>query len=103
MELIKKKIYKNPTALTKIIDSNAIVILLNDEYDDSFKREVYCFNETGTIIWELIDEEKSLENITKKIYSEYDLNSQEIADCVEKFLNKLSEKKLINIRYEKQN
>ena len=89
-------VQKNPKVLTRIIDSNAVAIFLSDNYDDSFKKEVYIFNETGTRIWELIDGRNNMADIAKKIYSEYNLTLEEANQCVKKNLDKLAKAMLIN-------
>ena len=96
MDINKNKLYRNPEALTRIIDSNAVVIFLSDDYDESLKREVYIFNDTGTIIWELINEENNIDGIVKKICLEYELTPQKATGYIEKFVEKLTEAKLIN-------
>jgi len=91
----KIKLHKNQAVLTKIIDSNAVVFFLSDEYDDSLKREVYIFNDTGTKIWEFINGKNNLEDILRKVCLEYDTTLQEAEEHIKKFIDKLVEKKLI--------
>ena len=97
MGINKYKLSKNPETLTRIIDSNAVVIFLSDDYDDNLKREVYIFNNTGTRIWDLINGKNNLKQIVHKIYGEYDLTLQKAKEQINKFINKLIENKLINI------
>ncbi len=96
MECNKDKLEKNPQILTRIVDSNAIAILLSDDYDEALKREAYIFNDTGTVIWELINGELNTEDIAKKISLEYEITLQEAEECVKKFVQKLAERRLIN-------
>lgn len=96
MELNKNKLYRNPEALTRIIDSNAVVIFLSDDYDESLKREVYIFNDTGTRIWELINGGNTAEDIARKLCLEYTLTLQEAIKYTDKFKEKLTKNKLIN-------
>ena len=92
---INTKLCKNPEILTRIIDANAVVIFLDDN-DDTLNRDVYIFNDTGTRIWELINEGNTTQEIARKLSSEYDLPLKQAGAFVIKFAKKLSDKKLIN-------
>lgn len=96
MVIDKSTLYRNPAALTRIIDSNAVVIFISDDYDEDLKREVYIFNGAGTLIWELINEKKNVEEIIKKICLEYDITPLKAAGYVKKFIDKLSKRRLLN-------
>ncbi|MFC1658812.1 PqqD family protein [Candidatus Omnitrophota bacterium] len=96
MELHKNKLHKNPQALTRIIDSNAVVIFLSDESDSSLKRDVYIFNATGSRIWDLINGKNNIAEITRKLYPEYNLTLQKLKQQINKFVSKLNENRLID-------
>ncbi len=46
---------------------------------------------TGNDIWDLIQEEITVDDIIKKLLSEYDVSEEECAKSVEEFLGKLKE------------
>lgn len=91
----KNKPDKNGGILTRIISSNAVAIFLNDDYDESLKREVYIFNETGTRIWELINGKHSLKDIAKKVCAEYDTAPRGVEKDIKEFVDRLAERRLI--------
>ena len=95
MEITKSQLRKNPATLTRVIDSNAVVIFLSDNYDDSLKKEVYIFNDTATEIWNLIDGRKSIRQIARAILPGYDSPPKKIQESVVKFVDKLMENRLI--------
>ena len=58
--------------------------------------ELFRVNDTGGRIWALLGEKHSMEEITETILSEFeDADNERVRNSVREFLNKLSEKELV--------
>jgi hypothetical protein len=56
---------------------------------------IYTLNETGTMIWELIDGRTPLDKITEAVTAQYNVAAEEAARDVRQFLDSLEEAGLI--------
>ena len=56
---------------------------------------IYMLNDLGTRVWELIDREKTLDQIVETITGEYEVGPEEATSSVLEFLNSLGDAKLI--------
>ena len=63
----------------------------------------YGLNETGTLIWNLIDKSKTLEEIREIILSEYDIEPELCNKYILKFVRNLADKGLVTIENETVN
>ncbi len=95
MGFLNKIPRKNQNLAWRIIDGEAVVILL----EDNPKERLDIFNETATRIWELIDGKNSVRDIIKKILGEYDIDYDEVQTQIKFFLNTLSNKKFIALNF----
>lgn len=57
--------------------------------------ELYEINDIGQLIWESIDGQKDVEEISLKVASKYKVNVNEVETDVQEFVNSLHEKGLI--------
>ena len=93
MQTTIKNIRKNENIASRVVDEQALVIML--ENTTSQGEKITIFNKTGTRIWDLIDENKDQSEIIKIISKEYDGQQSDIEKEVKEFLKNLEEKKLI--------
>ncbi|MDT0121895.1 lasso peptide biosynthesis PqqD family chaperone [Paenibacillus sp. RRE4] len=94
------------TAITPI-DSNDVVIrkegnLVSDMGGEKVMMSIssgkyYNLGSTGGRIWELIVEEKTLNELIETLATEYDIQAEQCRDQVVAFLEHLSREGLINI------
>jgi len=84
---------KNDKLAWRVIDNETIVIPLANQPEDGQK--VSTLNETGTRIWELIDNKNSEEDLIQKIIKEYNVSPKKASVEVKRFLKILSQKQLI--------
>lgn len=85
---------KNLNLASQVIDGEVIALNLEEHCEDEFKLNI--FNDTGTIIWELINGKNSIRTIIKKIAAEYEVDPIKAESEIRDFLNDLSKKRLIN-------
>lgn len=93
MDWINKIPKKDKDLAWRIIDGEAVVIPLEDQPKQGEKINV--FNETGTMIWKLVDGKNSIANIIKNIVRDYDVVYGKAESEVMDFLNNLYQRKLM--------
>lgn len=54
-------------------------------------KEMFSLNETGTFIWELIDDSATMETITQHVASQYQIEVQRAQQDLSVFFSKLSD------------
>ncbi len=57
----------------------------------------YTLNKTGSVIWDKLQEEKSILLLIKELLKEYDVEEKKCEDEIIVFLNKLINDKLIKV------
>lgn len=81
---LKKLIPKrNPDAAFRVIDGEAIVVLPD-------RGEVKVLNDVGSRIWELMDGESSVDQISQTICKEYEVKQKDALTDISDFLAQLS-------------
>ena len=58
----------------------------------------YGLNETGSLIWSLLQSDKSLVEIQELILAEYDIEPEQCTQYIIKLVKKLEEKGLVRIK-----
>jgi len=86
---------KNTELAWRVIDSEAVIIPLDEQTSDSEK--INFLNETGTRIWELIDGKNSIKDIVVRIVKEYEIDEEEGKKEVINFIKKLERKNLVKL------
>lgn len=56
----------------------------------------YNLGEVGGLIWELLDEPKSIQELVDRLTEEYDVSREECESQVQSFLDLLTKEELIN-------
>ena len=64
---------------------------------DTKTQEYFSLNEVGTTIWELVSLHKNLNEVKKEILSKYNIDEKQVENDILKFIDALSQKKLILI------
>ena len=81
------KINKRKVAFRKI---NGIYYVV-----DTKNLRLFTFNDTASLVWELLIKGYTADEITKKITEEYDVSKEEARTDVKSLLKKLQEEKII--------
>lgn len=85
-----------------IVSDSLIVADIEDEAVllDKEKGVYYGLNEIGTSIFDRLDEPRTAGEIIEKMKTEYDVDSQRLADDVVSFLNKMYDRGLVRVKTE---
>lgn len=78
------------------IDGEVVVITPQDEKDKI--PTVRVLNETGSMIWEMMNGKNDLKKITETICEEFSVNYEEILSDTENFLAYLEEMRLVSLK-----
>ncbi len=84
------KISKNEKIAGRIIEGQAFVVTTKDS-------TLHLFNEVGTRIWQLLEEEKNFKKIVEQIYAEYDVDQLTAERDVCEFIRILEKKGILKI------
>ena len=60
----------------------------------------YGLNETGTVVWNLIQKPKSVNEILDTLLGQFDIEPKQCENDLLKLLNELEEHKLIDVQHE---
>ena len=94
MEILNKYPKKSENIASRILDGEAVVVLLLDSI-------VYTFDPVGTHIWELITGRKKIANIVKDIQNEYEVDPYVAEQDTVNFINELVSKKMLILKDDK--
>lgn len=86
---IKEYISRSPDIAWRIIDKEAVLIILNSPSVDRYSFSI--LNETGTRIWEIMDGTKTVDDIAKVICEEFDVTYSRAKKEITEFISRLSE------------
>ncbi len=70
------------------LDNNTVIF-------DSKKSVLYTFNETASLIFKMIKQQKTIEEICKKIVTVYAVTDQQATKDIKKLINELQKKHII--------
>jgi hypothetical protein len=85
------------TVAARTIEDEFIIVSLEQGQNGSAE-ELYFLNETGRVVWELLDGHKSLEHVVHEISQRYNTNSiEEIRQDVCHLINELVDHKIITV------
>jgi hypothetical protein len=73
---------------TRQVGEELILVPLKDNVADM--DEMFTLNDVGSFIWEMIDENKTVDDLERAIIAEYEVDQQEAKKDLEEFLEKLS-------------
>ena len=84
------KIRKNDGLLVSAIAEEMVIMSTDNE-------QYYTLDEVGSRIWQLLDEEVSVDGLCSRLLSEYDVDDEVCRAEVTEFLNKMSGMDLITL------
>lgn len=87
---------KNPDIAWRVIEKEVVALNLKEHSEDEASLNI--FNDTGTIIWKLIDGKNSTGDIVKKITSAYAIEPFEAESEILRFLHDLCKKRLVSLK-----
>lgn len=80
--------------VARVIEDEIIIVPLVAGIGD-MEDELYTLNETGRVIWEKLDGEKSLKDVVDEIKSEYDTSAEDLETDVLGFAQELLKRKML--------
>jgi hypothetical protein len=89
-EQLSMKIRKNDGLLVSAIAEEMVIMSTDNE-------QYYTLDEVGSRIWQLLDEEVSVDGLCSRLLSEYDVDDEVCRAEVTEFLNKMSGMDLITL------
>ena len=75
MNISERYFVKEKDLVTRCVAGETIIVPIKSNVGDL--DSIYTLNEVGTLIWGLIDGEKSLDQIIEAIYSAYEVTPEE--------------------------
>ena len=94
MEALEKCFFKEDSCVTREIAGETIIVPIKDRVGDL--DSIYTLNEVGTMIWQLIDGQKSIGQIVQAVRQTYDVESEEVTKDAVDFLSSLENAGLIH-------
>jgi hypothetical protein len=86
-------VQRSRNVVSRVVADEAIVVPIRRGAADM--DSIYTFNETGTRLWAMIEENRSVPELTAQLQSEFGLSAEKAAADTNKFLADLSEAGLI--------
>lgn len=77
-----------PGLLWRLLDDDAVVVSPQEG-------QVRVLNGVGTVVWQLLSEEKGIDEIASHLVSQYGISVEQAQDELEKFMNELSQRKMV--------
>jgi len=93
METSNSCFIKEKDLVTRSIADETIIVPIKNKVGDL--NSIYTLNEIGTMIWELIDGEKSVSKIVEAVHNAYEVKLEQAEKNTLEFLNSLEEAGLI--------
>jgi hypothetical protein len=93
MEALEKCFFKENNCVTREIAGETIIVPIKGRVGDL--DSIYTLNEVGTMIWQLIDGQKSIGQIVQAVRQTYDVEPEEVKKDTADFLHSLEQAGLI--------
>jgi hypothetical protein len=88
-----RRVQRSRNVVSRVVADEAIVVPIRRGAADM--DSIYTFNETGTLLWAMIEENTSIPELAAHLQSEFGLSAEKAAADTERFLADLSEAGLI--------
>jgi Coenzyme PQQ synthesis protein D (PqqD) len=88
-------IQPSKNVVSRVVADAAIVVPIRSGAADM--DSIYTFNETGSLLWTMIEEKKSAADLAAHLQSEYGLSAEEAEADTKKFLAELADAGLIEL------
>ncbi|MDQ1296666.1 MAG: hypothetical protein QG611_644 [Bacteroidota bacterium] len=79
---------RSPLIVTRKTDNEYVLVPITNNIADM--DSVYTLNETGAFIWELIDGNKSINDLIEAVVNEYDTDNKTATEDVFTFIDEMS-------------
>ncbi len=89
----KDKVIRNPKVAFRVIEGEAILLTPHNSM-------IHTFNPIGTVIWSLLDREKTISELVNALIEEYEATHKEAEQDVLKFIEQLYQRKMVLINDE---
>jgi hypothetical protein len=93
IRILAKRFVKDNQSVTRSIAGETIIVPVRSGVSDL--NSIYSLNEVGTAIWQLIDGQRTAEQIIEAISDEYDVDAEQAAKDVFEYLGKLEAEGLV--------
>lgn len=87
---------KNRDVKCRIIEGQAHLIFLDSS--NSLGEKIFVLNSTATRIWQFIDEKRTTKDIVRKARSEFSIKNNKALSEINRFINSLLRKKILEIK-----
>jgi len=89
-EFLKNRVKIMPDVLSQNVSGETVLLDLNSE-------NYFGLDEVGTRIWQLLQEDGSLQSVLERMLEEYDVAEGQFGSDIEQLITKLNEAGLIEI------
>lgn len=86
-----KLLRRGSKTASRIVEGEAIIFTPEDSM-------IHSLNEVGTRVWELLEEEKTIEELVKVICQEYEVEEEEAEKDILEFINILQNRQMLEIK-----
>jgi hypothetical protein len=90
------RIERSPNVVSRVVVGEAIVVPIRRGAADM--DSIYTFNETGSLLWSLIEKGGTTEDLSAQLQSEYGITAEQAADDTAKFVQELKEAGLVEVK-----
>ncbi|HXX45138.1 MAG TPA: PqqD family protein [Candidatus Acidoferrales bacterium] len=95
-QAVTTRIQRSQNVVSRVVCGEAIVVPIRRGAADM--DSIYTFNETGSLLWSLIEKGGTVEDFSAQLQSEYGITAEQAADDTAKFLQELKEAGLIEMK-----
>ena len=85
---------KDTRIVTRCIAGETVIVPIR--HDTANLDSIYTLNEIGTVIWNLLDQQASFDQMVQSIAGEYEVSTEQAAEDIYDFLQKLQTAELIH-------
>ena len=85
---------KDTRIVTRCIAGETVIVPIR--HDTANLDSIYTLNEIGTVIWNLLDQQASFDQMVQSIAGEYEVSTEQAAEDIDDFLQKLQAAELIH-------
>lgn len=90
------RVERSPNVVSRVVVGEAIVVPIRRGAADM--DSIYTFNETGSLLWSLIEKGGTTEDLSARLQAEYGITAEQAADDAAKFVEELKEAGLVEVK-----
>ncbi|MBD3789971.1 MAG: PqqD family protein [Campylobacterales bacterium] len=88
---LNQKIIFSPTVFAQMVDDEMVLLDMNSE-------NYFGLDEVGTSIWQVMQEQETLEKVFETLLEEYDVSADILKKDLEDFVQKLVDNGLVEVQ-----